>query len=271
MGRAQKPKQCYYCKHKFSSPNKLKNHLDSKVCLLNKKVYECSFCKKKYLKKKWFENHKLRHSIKEKRLHCRTCQQSFLNRSMLYNHINTKHKNDKKSYSCRKCSQIFTDRRQLFKHHTKYHLLAGRQLQNVPKDIANFPWNFISSNQQQKINQLQKDQAVAPQQSSSSSTVTQHPDDARNLIAANQKQKSIHSKQEQAAPPQQSSSPQYVSSDPPDERSSPEQSQSSQSNIQFHDKDLKEAYDLHAPFILQKHQMGKPNTNISNSIFTFVH
>ena len=272
MGRVQKTKCCCFCKHQFSSPNKLKKHLDSKVCTLNKPIYKCTHCDKKYLNKKCYEKHKHKHVLKVTKFTCRTCLESFQNRSLLYAHIIFKHRDDKKSYTCRKCSHTFDNRRDFFKHHTKFHLLAGRQLQSVPKDIANAQWTFTSPDQQQKLDEIEQTQGQqSSRQQSVQSTSHQQKQSVADEPRSNQQKQSVAdesiSSQQKQSVADESLSRQRLQSvkgryDQPQFGVQPQPVPPEQPTppidipTQFNVEGLKETYDLHAPFILQKHQIG---------------
>lgn len=245
MGRSPKLKRCIHCKHQFSSPNKLRKHLDNKVCLLDRSLYKCEHCPKVYLKKKCYQKHQFNHQVFQRKFTCRTCNERFLNRSLLYSHIIAKHRSGQKTLKCRKCFQTFTDRKQFFRHHTKYHLLGGRQLQNVPNDIANAPWSYTSEQQQQKYDHIQQEQ------SGSNSTVPATTNVKESQVSTSPTTTKTSDQQMNDKHKQQDPSAAEISVQDPQENTS-----TTTQTIQFNEPGLKEAYDLHAPFILQKHEIG---------------
>lgn len=172
MGRFKTPKQCIYCGAFFTRTYSLTYHINNKVCRTDPKIHRCGICNKAYLEKRSLDRHIVSHKTK-KTVMCRTCDQTFDSRKLFYSHFLSKHKKGIHSYTCRICYKSgFTNKKTLFKHRLT-HMLGGRKLQAIPKDIHN-AWNHLLPTKQKEQNQPTVSENMTEPNSSSRQIDTDH-------------------------------------------------------------------------------------------------
>ena len=117
---------CPYCDKKFSEPFQAKRHID---CEHNKNSkIKCDECQKQFLSNQSLHYHKLvQHTVDVEKSHsCNICDQTFLAKVNLENHIKFKH-SDVRKIECTKCDAKFKQKKNLNAHVLRVHGTNSRK------------------------------------------------------------------------------------------------------------------------------------------------
>lgn len=96
---------CDLCSHTTSTKTSLEKHME--IHIMNKKIFECQICHKKFAKKLILVNHEMTHksSGDRKTFQCKECGKHLSNKSAVNSHMKWHH--SEKEFKCHVCSKDF--------------------------------------------------------------------------------------------------------------------------------------------------------------------
>ncbi len=113
--------ECSFCDKKYLNKSSLNTHIKFHTGDLK---FECKKCNKKFVHESKLNKHILYHHIKEKNYKCKFCKLAFKTEYLLKKH---KEKHSKKpNYECKICFKNFKIRNKLIKHLQNHHLIKIR-------------------------------------------------------------------------------------------------------------------------------------------------